>query len=44
MIDIGNHNNMEVVCVLTNMDVPLGNNIGNSLEVEEAIDILKNNK
>jgi pyrimidine-nucleoside phosphorylase len=44
MIDIGKHNNMEVVCVLTNMDVPLGNNIGNSLEVEEAIDILKNNK
>ena len=44
MIDIGNHNNMEVICVLTNMDIPLGNNIGNSLEVEEAIDILKNNK
>ena len=44
MIDIGHHNNMEVICILTNMDVPLGNNIGNSLEVEEAIDILKNNK
>ena len=44
MIDIGKHNNMDVVCVLTDMDVPLGNNIGNSLEVEEAIDILKNNK
>ena len=44
MIDIGKYNNMEVVCVLTNMDIPLGNNIGNSLEVEEAIDILKNNK
>ncbi len=44
MIDIGKHNNIEVICILTNMDIPLGNNIGNSLEVEEAIDILKNNK
>ena len=44
MIDIGKHNNMEVICILTNMDIPLGNNIGNSLEVEETIDILKNNK
>ena len=44
MIDIGKHNDMEVICVLTNMDIPLGNNIGNSLEVEEAISILKENK
>ncbi len=44
MIDIGKHNNIEVICVLTNMNIPLGNNIGNSLEVEEAIDILKNHK
>lgn len=44
MIDIGKHNNIEVLCIITNMDIPLGNNIGNSLEVEEAIDILKNNK
>lgn len=44
MIDIGKHNGIEVICLLTNMDIPLGNNIGNSLEVEEAIDILKNNK
>jgi len=44
MIDIGKQNGMKVICLLTNMDVPLGNNIGNSLEVEEAIDILKNNK
>ena len=44
MIDIGKHNNMEVICVLTNMNIPLGNNIGNSLEVEEAIEILKDNK
>ena len=44
MIDIGKHNDMEVVCVLTNMDVPLGSNVGNSLEVEEAIEILRDNK
>ena len=44
MIDIGKHYNIEVICILTNMNIPLGNNIGNSLEVEEAIDILKNKK
>ena len=44
MIEIGKSAGMEVVCVLTNMNVPLGNNVGNTLEVEEAIDILKNNK
>lgn len=44
MIDIGRDNDIEVVCVLTNMNIPLGNNIGNSLEVMEAIDILKNGK
>ena len=40
MIKIGKENNMKVVCMLTNMDVPLGNNIGNSLEVIEAANIL----
>ena len=44
MIDIGKQNNIEVICILTNMDIPLGSNIGNSLEVQEAIDILNNNK
>ena len=42
MIEIGKANNIEVVCLLTNMDIPLGNNIGNVLEVKEAIDVLKN--
>ena len=42
MIKIGKANNIEVVCLLTNMDIPLGNNIGNSLEVKEVIDVLKN--
>lgn len=40
MIKIGKRYNMEVICVLTNMDIPLGNNIGNSLEIEEALNIL----
>lgn len=44
MIDIGAIYQMEVVCLLTNMDVPLGNNIGNALEVKEVIDILRNQK
>jgi len=41
MIDIGKHNGIEVICVLTDMNIPLGNNIGNSLEVEEAIEVLQ---
>lgn len=44
MITIGKANNMNIVCLLTNMDVPLGNNIGNSLEVLEAINTLYYNK
>ena len=44
MIKIGTAHKIKVTCLLTNMDVPLGSNIGNSLEVQEAIDILKNNK
>ena len=40
MIKIGKANNMNVVCLITNMDVPLGNNIGNSVEVLEAINTL----
>ena len=41
MIDIGKHNGIEVICILTDMDIPLGNKIGNALEVEEAIEILQ---
>ena len=44
MVKIGKENRMNIVCLLTNMDVPLGNNIGNSLEVLEAINILYYNK
>ncbi len=40
MIEIGRNHNIEVVCLLTNMDIPLGKKIGNALEVEEARDVL----
>lgn len=40
MIKIGKTYDIKVVCLLTNMDIPLGNNIGNSLEVLEALNIL----
>ena len=44
MIKIGKETGMEVICLLTNMNIPLGNNVGNSLEVLEAINTLYYNK
>ncbi len=41
MIKIGAKYKIEVVTVINNMDIPLGRNIGNSLEVMEALDILR---
>ena len=41
MIEIGKLANRETVCVLTNMNEPLGHAVGNNLEVIEAIDFLK---
>jgi len=41
MIKIGNFYHREVRTIISNMNVPLGHNIGNSLEVLEAISILK---
>ncbi len=43
MKKIGNLANKETVCVITNMDQPLGKAVGNSLEVIEAINFLKGN-
>lgn len=40
MIKIGNYFKKEVVCVVTNMNFPLGLSIGNSLEVLESIQTL----
>lgn len=41
MIDIGKAYNKLVIPILTNMNRPLGDNVGNALEVLEAIDVLK---
>lgn len=41
IVNIGKLAGRDVIAVITNMDIPLGENVGNSLEVIEAIDILK---
>ena len=41
MVSIGKNLKKNIMAIITNMDEPLGNNIGNSLEVREAIEILK---
>lgn len=38
MIKIGEYFNKKVICILTNMDYPLGYTVGNALEVEEVIE------
>lgn len=37
MVDIGEHNGRRTAALITDMDTPLGHNIGNSLEVAEAV-------
>lgn len=44
MIDIGKACDRRVTAVLSNMNIPLGNNIGNALEVIEAAELLKEPK
>lgn len=43
MVDMGRHVGRKVTAVISGMDQPLGMNIGNSLEVIEAIEVLKGN-
>ena len=43
MVKIGKKYNRETICILTDMNEPLGNNIGNALEVLESIELLKGN-
>ncbi len=40
MVDIGKKANKKILALITDMDSPLGNAIGNSLEVIEAVDTL----
>ena len=42
MVDIGNDSGIKTIALITEMDNPLGKNIGNSLEVIEAIEVLNN--
>ena len=41
MVDIGKENGRSVKAILTDMDRPLGHDIGNALEIREVIDTLK---
>ena len=41
MVDIGNKNGKETVAILSNMDYPLGNAVGNSVEIFDAIKTLE---
>lgn len=43
MVEIGKYFNKKMTAMITDMSNPLGNNIGNSLEIIESIDVLKNN-
>ncbi|MEP6893695.1 MAG: thymidine phosphorylase [Gaiellaceae bacterium] len=41
MIDLGHRAGRKVVCLLTDMDQPLGAAVGNALEIREAVDTIR---
>ena len=41
MLSLGAHAGREVVCLLTDMDQPLGTAVGNAVEVREALDTVR---
>src|SRR3954464_9611849 len=41
MLELGRRAGREVVCLLTDMDQPLGSAVGNALEVREALDTVR---
>ena len=41
MLELGEHAGREVVCLLTDMDQPLGTAVGNALEIAEARDTIR---
>lgn len=42
MVKIGKKCDRNMAAVITNMDIPLGSNVGNALEIKEVVDILNN--
>ncbi len=44
MVQIGKVCGRNIAAVITDMDSPLGNNVGNALEVAETVSVLKNEK
>ncbi len=42
-LDIGKKLGKKVICIISGMDEPLGNGVGNIIEVREVLDILKGN-
>jgi pyrimidine-nucleoside phosphorylase len=41
MIELGRRAERETICVLTDMDQPLGRAVGNALEIREAVDTIR---
>ena len=41
MIELGEHAGREVVCIISDMEQPLGRAVGNALEIREAVETLR---